>query len=75
MPTISFTTSGTNASRVAAAFGKQLNLQTTDDPPVPRDATGAEVKQQVVQFIKGIVNAQEGTALRAAVVVPELTVT
>ncbi len=75
MPTISFTSSGENATRVAAAFGKQLNLQDTTDPenPVPRDATSVEVKRAIIQYVFSIVNAQEGQALRNAVVVPPLT--
>ena len=52
------------AARVAAAFGKQLNTQDMTDPenPVPRDANMAEVKQQVAQFLKSVVFAQERQA-------------
>ena len=64
MPTMTITTTGPQATRVVSAFGLQLNLG--------RDATAAEVKQATIQFLKGVVFAQEAKALRDAIVVPPI---
>ena len=62
MATLTINTTSAQDTRIVAAFGKQLNLETTDDPPVPRDATGAEVKAEVINFIKTTVLRQEQRA-------------
>ena len=61
MPTLSITVTAPQAARIVDAFGKQLNTQDLTDPenPVPRDATQEEVRQQIIQFIKGVVFGQE----------------
>ena len=61
MATLSITVTTEQVTRIVAAFGKQLNAQDMTDPenPVPRDATTEEVRQQIIQFIKGVVYAQE----------------
>lgn len=66
------TTSAQDA-RLLKAFGQQLSTQDITDPenPVPRDATPAEVKQQVIQFLKGVVHAQERRAEIEAINVPD----
>jgi len=51
MPTLTINTTAAQATRVASAFGKRLNLG--------RDATNAEVKQQVIEFLKDAVWDQE----------------
>ena len=62
MATLTINTTSAQDTRIKAAFGKQLNLETTDDPPVLRDATGAEVKAYVIEFIKTTVLRQEQRA-------------
>ena len=49
-------------ARILDAFGKRLNLFDGQDPPQPRAATGAEVKQQIIQFLKNAVQEQEQNA-------------
>ena len=59
MATLTITTTAPQDARIVAAFGKRLNLG--------RDATLAEVKQQVIAFITNAVQEQEtGTAVAAA---------
>lgn len=58
MATLTINTTAGDAQRVAAAFGARLNLG--------RDATGAEVKQQVIQFIVNAVQEQEQRAAVAS---------
>jgi len=74
MPSLTITVNAAQAARVVSAFGKQLNTQTEDDPPVPRDATVEEVRQQIMQFIKGVVYAQERQAAINAVTVPDVDI-
>ena len=75
MPTLSITVNNTQAARIVAAFGKQLNTMTDPPNPVPRDATQEEVRQQIMQFIKGVVFAQERRAAIEAVSVPDVPIT
>ena len=72
MPTLTQTFSVAQGQRIAAAFGKQLNTQTDG---VPRDATQEEVNQQVKQFLKGVVFAQERQAAINAVTVADVPIT
>ena len=51
MATLTITTSAEQAARVAEAFGVILNLG--------RDATGPEIKQAVVNYIKSVVISYE----------------
>lgn len=60
MATLTITTTAGDAARVAAAFGARLSLG--------RDATAAEIKQQTVQFLRGVVQEYEkNIAAQAAV--------
>jgi len=65
MPTLTITTTADQASKIAAAFGAKY------DPP--RDATAAEVKADVIEYIKGIVQShrtQQAANAAADAVVP-----
>ncbi len=74
--TLTINTTAPQDARIVAAFGKQLNTMDMADPdnPVPRDATGEEVKQAVIQYIKQVVFTQERRAARQAAdaTVPDL---
>ena len=70
MATLTITTTADQAQRIATAFGAELNLETIDNPPSPRDATEAEVKAYVVRFIKDIVLNQEHRAATEAAIAP-----
>lgn len=60
MATFTLTTPSNQDPRILAAFGKRLNLG--------RDATGAEVKQQLINFMINAVQEQEtNTAVASAV--------
>ena len=74
MATLSITVTPQQAQRVIAAFGKQLNTMDLTDPenPVPRNATEEEVRQQIIQFIKGVVFAQERQAAINAIALDAL---
>ena len=74
MATLSITVTAPQAARVVSAFGKQLNTQDLTDPenPVPRNATEEEVRQQIIQFIKGVVFAQERQAAINAIALSAL---
>lgn len=59
MGTLTINTTGAQDARIVDAFGKRLNLG--------RNATGAEVKQQVIQFIVNAVQEHEQrTAVQTA---------
>lgn len=51
MPTLTITTTVDQASRIAAAFGSRFNP--------PHAATAAEVKADVVAYIKSVVHSYE----------------
>ena len=70
MATLTITTTVAQAQRVATAFGAELNLETIDNPPLPRDATNAEVKALVIRFIKDIVLSQERRVASEAATAP-----
>ena len=74
MATLSITVTPQQTQRVIAAFGKQLNTMDLTDPenPVPRNATEEEVRQQIIQFIKGVVFAQERQAAINAIALDAL---
>lgn len=62
-------TTAAQDARLLKAFGQQLSLM--DESENPRDATPVEVKQQVIQFLKGVVHAQERRAEIEAINVPD----
>jgi hypothetical protein len=79
MGTLSITTDATQSARVAAAFGKLRGLTTPAvlnpdgsvlTPAAPRSATAAEIKQEVVNYLKGVVQDQEAAAAKAALAAP-----
>lgn len=51
MATITITTTAPQQQRLQAAFGKKLNLG--------RDATGPEIKQQILRFLINVVQEYE----------------
>ncbi len=57
MGSLTITTTSAQDTRIVSAFGKQLNL--VDENEDPRDATSAEVKAYVKEFIVSIVLRQE----------------
>jgi hypothetical protein len=60
MATFTITTPTAQDPRILTAFGRRLNLG--------RDATGAEVKQQIINFLINAVQEQEtATAVSTAV--------
>ncbi len=62
MATLTITTSPAQDARIVVAFGKRLGLG--------RDATGAEVKQQIIQFLINAVQEQEVTVTVPAPITP-----
>lgn len=60
MAVLTITTTAPQAQRVATAFGARLNLG--------RDATNAEVKTEVVNIIRGIVQGYENQVAARALV-------
>ena len=75
MPTLTLNYSAQYGQRVAAALGKAHNLVDTQDPPQPRSATAAEVKEFIIKRVYQLVVDIEGRDLQAAalaaVVVPD----
>ena len=67
MAILTITTTAAHAGRVSVAFGTELGLG--------RNATNAEVKAKVIEYIKGVVFAQEDIATKAAIVTPQITPT
>ena len=65
MPTLTITTTGAQAQRIATAFGRLKNLRESDK--TPRGATGSEVKAEVIDFIKQVVlEYEKSEAMEAA---------
>ncbi len=65
MPTLTITTNATQAQRIATAFGRLKNLREPDK--TPRDATAAEVKADVIDFIRStVLNYEQDVAMQAA---------
>lgn len=64
MATISITISAAHVNRARTAYGKYLNL--TDGNGNPRDATAAEVKQDLINRVKQITFDQEDRAANEA---------
>ena len=64
MPKMTITTTTQQAQRIASAFGKRLEVFDETDPKntVPRDATAAEVKGAIINFIKETVGSIEREA-------------
>lgn len=60
MASFTITTTSAEDARIVVAMGKYLNL--VDVNGTPRDATGAEVKQYIVDHLKAIVRSIEVAA-------------
>ena len=73
MPKLTINTTPSQASRIAKAFGLRLNARDNDGNP--RNATASEVKQQTIQFLKGVVYAHERQAKIDAMTVPDINPT
>ena len=68
MGTLTLTTTAQQDNRIQAAFGKLLGL--------PGDATGAQVKNEVYNFIRLTVKEQERqAAVNAAIAAAEAAIT
>ena len=52
MANFTITTPAAQDARITAAFGKILNLVDNATPPQPRVATGAEVKQAILAWLR-----------------------
>lgn len=59
MATITVTINTAQNNRLKAAVGRKRGLQNPGPPATPRDATNAEVKEQVRQFLVEVVRGQE----------------
>lgn len=83
MPTITLDVDVPTSTRIRDAFGKLRGLTTPGTPAVlaadgvtvvtpaaPRPATLAEVKAEIRQYVKGVVQDQEQAAARAALATP-----
>ena len=44
MPQLTINTTNAQAKRISVAVGRELSLQTNDEPHLERDATATEVK-------------------------------
>ena len=75
MPTLTIDTTPEQAQRIATAFGRLKNLREADK--TPRDATAAEIKADVIEYIRQVViNYEQDVAMQAASkAVPALTPT
>ena len=75
MPKLTITTSAAQAQRIATAFGRLKNRRKPDK--TKRDATAAEVKADVIEFIRSVViNYEQDLAIQAATdAVPDITPT
>lgn len=67
MPTLTIDLTAAQANRLTAAFGKAHGLG--------RDATNAEVRQYVIDFLKAVVVDKERSAAIDAITVTDLGVT
>lgn len=67
MATTTINTTAGEDARLVVAFGKYLNLG--------RNATQAEIKNAIVQWLTGVVNDQETQTQRAAIVVTNIAPT
>lgn len=70
MPSITLTVTAAQAQRIATAFGRAYNLR--DASNAPRDATGPEIHDYIVGYVRNIVADTESAAARAAIQVPDL---
>lgn len=64
MATLTITTTGAQDARIVVAFGRLLG--TKDAQGAPRNATAAEVKAEIINFIRLTVAAQEQAAAVSA---------
>lgn len=64
MATLTITTTASQDSRIASAFGRYMNLKDANNQP--RNATGAEVKQAVIDWLKMTVRETEQAVAREA---------
>lgn len=77
MPQLTINTTNAQAKRISVAVGRELSLQTNDEPHLERDATAAEVKQYLIQFLRETVlnvEANKAEAIARAAI-PDLTLT
>lgn len=78
MAQITITLDATQSQRVATAFGRAYHLTDPLSSPenAPRDATAAEVKQFLINYMRGVVQDTEAAAARASLASPaDLTAT
>ncbi len=59
MATFTITTPAAQDARILAAFTKILNPKDNATPPQPRNATGADVKQAILDWLKMSVMERE----------------
>ena len=64
MATLTITTTAAQDARLVVAYGRKLG--TKDAGGVPRSATAAEIKAEVIRMIKQDVAEQEAAAAREA---------
>ncbi len=57
MPTLTINTNAAQAARIVTAFGRLKNR--TEPDRTPRNATAAEVKSDVIDFIRSVVISHE----------------
>ena len=62
MGTLTINTTAPQDARLTAAFGTRLGL--VDGNGDPRDATGSEIKDEVINLLRKIVRQQEQVAAR-----------
>jgi len=60
--TLTINTTAPQDARIQAAFGKRLG--TVDGNGDPRDATGSEIKDEVINLLRKIVRQQEQAEAR-----------
>lgn len=75
MATLTITTTAQQDARIVEAFG--AHLSTVDAQGNPRNATAAEVKAAMIEFVKGVVYSHETAkvARAAAAAVDKVTPT
>ncbi len=66
MATLTITTTGAQDTRIVKAFGTYLGLK--DGNGAPRNATAAEMKTEVINFIRLTVEAEERKEAQAAAI-------
>lgn len=64
MATLTITTTAAQDARLVVAFGRKLNL--VNGSGAPRNATAAEIKADIISYVRAVVNDQERLAVVAA---------